>query len=98
MLYDQAYLQQVNYDLDTREGRAAFDADASDMLVGGEGRDTLYGGAGSDALIDLDGATMWGSEILGADGGLRDSADRAVAEHDMFVVRGDGTEEWYGHD
>ena len=91
MLYDQTYLQ-YNYDLSTSEGRAAFDADASDMLVGGEGRDTLYGGAGSDALIDLDGATMWGSDILGAGGGLRDSADRAVAEHDMFVVRGDGTE------
>ena len=93
VLYDQAYLQQVNYGLDTFEGSAAFDADASDILVGGEGYDTLYGGAGSDALIDLDGATMWGSEILGTDGGLRDSADRAVAEHDMFVVRGDGTEE-----
>ena len=93
VLYDQAYLQQVNYDLDTPEGRAAFDADASDMLVGGAGRDTLYGGAGSDALIDLDGATMWGSDKLGANGGLRDSADRAVAEHDMFTVRGDGTDE-----
>ena len=43
VLYDQTYLQD-NYDLSTREGRAAFDADASDMLVGGEGRDTLYGG------------------------------------------------------
>ena len=75
---------------------AQFLVDSSDILYGGTGDDDLYGGAGRDMLIDLGKAEMWGSDKTGFSGdgtvGLRDSADKTLAENDVFWVRGDGAE------
>ena len=74
---------------------AQFLVDSSDILYGGAGADKLYGGAGRDMLIDLGKAEMWGSDIgRNADGtvNLRSSADKSLAENDVFWVRGDGAE------
>ena len=95
-LYDQAYVA-ATYDLDTDLGQLEFKRDSSDILVGGTGGDTLYGGAGSDLLVDLDAADMWGSDKTGFDGSggdasLRDSKNNNVAENDIFVVRGGGSD------
>ena len=94
ILYDPAYVNN-NYDLATAKGRAEFDSDSADFLFGGLGNDALYGGAGRDVLIDLDAAEMWGSDRTGFNGDgvdslLRDSRNSDIAEHDIFIVQGDG--------
>ena len=74
---------------------AQFLVDSSDILYGGAGADKLYGGAGRDMLIDLGKAEMWGSDIgRNVDGtvNLRSSADKSLAENDVFWVRGDGAD------
>lgn len=94
ILYDPVYVNK-NYDLATAKGRAEFDSDGADLLFGGAGNDVLYGGAGRDVLIDLDAAEMWGSDRTGFNGDgvdslLRDSRNSDIAEHDIFIVQGDG--------
>jgi hypothetical protein len=92
LLYDDQYmLDELAYHGDEYRFDQAYFADSSDLLVGGAGWDTLHGGAGSDALVDLDGAVMWGSDVRGAGGGLRDNNNSDLAEYDAFIVRGDGT-------
>jgi Ca2+-binding RTX toxin-like protein len=90
LLYEQPYLNEV-YGVEATRSENKWNelwADSSDILVGGAGNDTLYGGAGSDFLVDLDAAVMWGSDITGSNGGLRDSDDSDLAEYDAFMVRG----------
>jgi len=92
VMYNAAYLQAERTFYGTADlAKKAFVADSSDILVGGAGMDTLYGGAGSDFLVDLDSAVMWGSDVRGATGGLRDN-NTGPAEYDRFMVRGSPTE------
>jgi Ca2+-binding RTX toxin-like protein len=78
----------------TNYKEAQFLVDSSDILYGGAGDDKLYGGAGRDILVDLGKAEMLGSDKTGFSGdgkvGLRDSANKLIAENDVFYVRGDG--------
>lgn len=92
-LYDQTHIDQT-YGTEENFNAGQFYVDSSDILYGGAGEDKLYGGAGSDMLIDLDSAEMWGSDKTGFNGGdsetgLRDSANKELAEKDIFVLRGD---------
>jgi hypothetical protein len=80
---------------ETNYKEAQFLVDSSDLLYGGAGDDKLYGGAGRDILVDLGKAEMLGSDRTGFSGdgiggGLRDSANKLIAENDVFYVRGDG--------
>ena len=89
ILYDPVEL--AYYGIDEEFDREAFEAESSDILIGGKGSDILRGGAGRDLLVDLDAAVMTGSDVWGPDEGgaptLRDVD--AESEHDVFVVRGD---------
>ena len=95
-LYNQTY-KAAEYGIKGTQSykEAQFLVDSSDILYGGAGADRLYGGAGRDMLIDLGNAEMWGSDTgRNADGtvNLRSSADKSLAENDIFWVRGDGAE------
>ena len=95
-LYNQTYLAAEYGTKGTSSYKEAqFLVDSSDILYGGAGADKLYGGAGRDMLIDLGKAEMWGSNTgrnLDGSVNLRSSADKTLAENDVFWLRGDGAE------
>ena len=92
VMYNAAYLAAELQSYGSADlAKKAFVADSSDILVGGAGMDTMYGGAGSDFLVDLDAAVMWGSDV-GTPGTLRGNNNSALAENDVFMVRGSTTE------